>query len=114
MVATGQAIYDLIQAREDLLLAALAVLGAERHLADDDASMMALDEAEGRMALAARRLAWATDAVPLARRPEGWAEGRPDGHILVSPECQQGNHRECDGAPCEHPYHTQDVPGVAP
>jgi hypothetical protein len=114
MVATGQAIADLIQARQDVLLAALAVLVAERHLADDDASMEALEEAEGLMALAGRRLTWGTDAMPAARRPRGWALARPDGYILVSPQCQQGEHRECDGSPCEHPYHSQDIPGVKP
>jgi hypothetical protein len=112
VVATGQAVAGLIQAREDILLAALAVLGAERHLADDEASMVALSEAEDRMALAARRLAWATDAMPVARRPEGWAEGRPDGYLLISPQCQRNAFRECDGSPCEHPVHREDVPGV--
>ena len=114
MVATGQAIADLIQAREDVLLAALAVLGAERHLADDAASMQALETAEGLMALASRRLAWATDAMPAARHPDGWAQERPGGHILISPQCQRGEYRECDGSPCEHPCHAEDVPGVKP
>lgn len=34
--------------------------------------------------------------------------------ILVSPECQRGDCRECDGSPCEHPCHTSDIPGVRP
>ena len=74
MVATGNAIQDFIQGREDVLLGALEVLTAERHLSDDSASMAALADAEGRMALAARRLAWAVDGLEPTRQPKGWVQ----------------------------------------
>jgi hypothetical protein len=72
VVSTWNAISDYIQAQHDLLLGALEVLTTERHLADDMASVHALSEAEGRMALAARRLVQAIEALPAARQPKGW------------------------------------------
>lgn len=71
-MSTGNAIQDFIQAQQDVLLGALEVLTTERHLADDVASVHALSEAEGRMALAARRLVQAIDALPAVRQPKGW------------------------------------------
>ena len=62
---------DLIQAREDVLKAALDVLRAERELSDDGPSALAVSEADERLALAAKRL---TEVVGEsgARRPKGW------------------------------------------
>jgi hypothetical protein len=42
-------------------------------------------------------------------RAVGWQAG-----LLLSDECRRGDHRACDGAPCEDPLcHIADVPGVA-
>jgi hypothetical protein len=59
--------------------------------------------------LAARNLTRAVDAREPGRQPNGWREPV----VLLSPECRGGQHRECDGAPCEDACHTEDVPGVA-
>jgi hypothetical protein len=62
---------DVYHAREVLLSAALRALSAER--GQDDAHYAAeLDYSYEQLALAARELTRATDALPAGKRPVGW------------------------------------------
>lgn len=63
---------EVIAAREEVTRAVLALLLAERRLSDEAASMTELIAREGDLAVAARSLAEATDALPPGSRPKGW------------------------------------------
>ena len=65
---------ELVEARENVIRAALDVLVAERALSDEKASAQAVMDAEERLALASRSLARAVDALPTGRRPRGWGQ----------------------------------------
>lgn len=67
---------DVIGARERLLRAAVAVLGAERMLHVSTQSMTRLKAAEDEMAIAARDLTSAIGEMPPIQRPKGWTAGR--------------------------------------
>jgi hypothetical protein len=61
------------ESREDVIRAALEVVTIERRLSDDDTAMVALTEAEDRLAIAARTLTRAVNDLPAGRQPKGWA-----------------------------------------
>lgn len=63
---------ELIQAREDVIRAALDVLAAERSLSDEETATQAVMDAEDALAAAAERLTRAVDALPVSRRPKEW------------------------------------------
>ena len=63
---------ELVQAREDVIRAALDVLVAERGLSDERASAQAVMDAEERLAVTAERLVRAIDEMPMRKRPKGW------------------------------------------
>lgn len=69
---TFDAIHESIVARGELILAALRVLSAERRDGAERGSADELDYAEDQLALAARQLVNATDALPADQRPVGW------------------------------------------
>lgn len=64
----------VVLARQEVLRAALDVLAAEHHLADDSASVTRLQDAEDAMAIAARDLTNAIDELPPRQRPKGWGD----------------------------------------
>lgn len=61
------------EAERRILRAALDVLRYEQALADDSPPLAYLKKAEDAMALAARDLARAVDALPVVQHPKGWA-----------------------------------------
>ena len=63
-----------VEARENVLQAALHVLVTERGLSDEVASVTALNAAEDALVLAARDLTRAVETLPYPRRPKGWRE----------------------------------------
>ncbi len=67
-------LHEVIQARENVVKAALDLLRAERELSDERASATAVTSAEDHLALASRDLVRATDNLPYGRLPKGWAE----------------------------------------
>jgi hypothetical protein len=64
---------DLIETRERLTRAVLAMLLAERQLASEAAGVAALRKREDAVSLAARDLANRIADLPPAMRPKGWA-----------------------------------------
>jgi hypothetical protein len=66
------ALADVIQYREALTRAVLDMLAAERRLSEDNASVLALRDAETAISLAARDLTNAVDDLPEKHHPRGW------------------------------------------
>lgn len=69
----SQALMDFVSARHDIAVAATKLHLAELSLSGETASVLAVNEAEDEMALAARRLTRAIDELPPGRQPKGWA-----------------------------------------
>jgi len=67
---TSPTVYE---AKRRILRAALDVLRYEQDLADDTPPLAHLKRAEDAMALAARDLTQAIDALPVVQHPKGWA-----------------------------------------
>lgn len=65
---------NAVNAHENVMRAALRVLSAERGREDDPHFAAELDYAEELLALAARELTRATDALPEDEQPVGWRE----------------------------------------
>lgn len=63
---------DVITCREALTRAVLDMLAAERRLSEDNASVVALRDAETAISLAARDLTNAIDDLPEQQHPRGW------------------------------------------
>lgn len=63
---------EVCDRRETLLQAALMALSAERKLRSPFSSVVELSEADARLAIAARDLVRAVDALPAERQPKGW------------------------------------------
>jgi len=61
-----------IDARENILRAALDSLRAERRLMDDNGSIPVSSAADAALCLAARDLYRAVEELPMQRRPKGW------------------------------------------
>jgi hypothetical protein len=70
----SQALADYVTARHDAIMSVLGMLTAEHQLSDEASSAIAVTDAEAGMEHAARRLADATEALPLDRKPVGWHE----------------------------------------
>jgi hypothetical protein len=63
---------DYVTARHQVEVAAARLHLAELNLSDENSSVLALNEAQDSVALAARDLTRAVDGLPLNRRPKGW------------------------------------------
>jgi hypothetical protein len=68
----SQALADYVTALCDVELAAARLHVATLNLADDHSSALAVNQAQDELAIAARKLARAVDALPMERRPKGW------------------------------------------
>lgn len=62
----------VIEAREQLIIAAIHVLSAERIAPDVPSGAWEMEYAEEKLATAARALAQAVDGLPADKRPVGW------------------------------------------
>ena len=70
----SQALMDYVTALHDVERAVTELRLAELNLSDVHSSVLALNEAQDEVALAAQRLTKAIDALPVNRQPKGWAE----------------------------------------
>ena len=70
----SQALMDYVTALHDVERAVTELRLAELNLSDMHSSVLALNEAQDKVALAAQRLTKAIDALPVNRQPKGWVE----------------------------------------
>jgi hypothetical protein len=68
----SQELMDYIAARHAALVAVLEMLAAEYQLSDENSSALAVTTAERLLDDAAVKLAEATEALPMDRKPVGW------------------------------------------
>jgi hypothetical protein len=89
---------EYVTARHEVETVAAELHLAVLRLADENASVLAVNRAEDGLAFAARRLARAVDALPTDRQPKGWAaENRPE-CITAS---RKGNFPAAENQPTE-------------
>lgn len=69
----SQQLADYVTAFGETELAAARLLVATLQLSDDHSSVLAVNEAQADLCLAARRLARAVDELPAERQPKGWS-----------------------------------------
>jgi hypothetical protein len=68
------ALEDYVHGLRNVQLASMALLTGELTLDREDVSVTAVKAAEDQLALKARDLVRAVDALPMERKPKGWAE----------------------------------------
>ena len=68
----SQALMDYVTAMHDMERAVTELRLAELNLSDEHSSALAVNEAQDKVALVARRLTVAVDGLPLNRQPIGW------------------------------------------
>jgi len=70
----SQALMNCVTAQHDAIVAILEMLTAEWQLSDENSSALDVTDAECEVDAAAARLADATDALDMDRKPVGWNE----------------------------------------
>jgi hypothetical protein len=70
----SQILMDYVAAMHDVERASVKIRLAELQLSDNHSSALAVNKAQDELALAARRLARAVDALPMDRRPKEWGD----------------------------------------
>ena len=68
----SQILMDYVTALHDLERAVTELRLAELNLSDEHSSALAVNEAQDKVALVARRLTVAVDALPANRQPKEW------------------------------------------
>jgi len=68
----SQALMDFVTSMHDIERAVTELRLAELNLSDEHSSALAVNHAQDKVAVAARRLARAVDSLPLNRQPIGW------------------------------------------
>jgi hypothetical protein len=68
----SQALMDYVTAMHEVEVAAAQLHFAELQLSDEHSSVLAVNEAQDAIALAAKRLSRAVDELPTGRQPNGW------------------------------------------
>ena len=68
----SQALMDYVTSMHDIERAVTELRLAELNLSDEHSSALAVNQAQDKVAVAARRLARAVDSLPLNRQPIGW------------------------------------------
>jgi hypothetical protein len=68
----SQALMDFVTSMHDIERAVTELRLAELNLSDEHSSALAVNQAQDKVAVAARRLARAVDELPLNRQPIGW------------------------------------------
>jgi hypothetical protein len=72
----SQALMDYVIAMHDVEVAVTELRLAELNLSDEHSSALAVNHAQDKVAVAARRLTLAVDALPLNRQPIGWGDAQ--------------------------------------
>ena len=71
----SQALMDYVTAMHEVETAAARLHLAELQLSDEHSSVLAVNEAQDAIALAAKRLSRAVSELPAGRQPKGWGDG---------------------------------------